>query len=210
MDLVYEENVLRFTGRMSYSSHENPWWYNVVTVIAGYVPYTLLIVMSIFVYRRKTPLFYPHSWRVRLKRYIKDEKGYRLYSLVSIVFIFLFYCVPSSKRSVYLLPIYPFIAYFIVEYMIVLMRSHHKVVHAFAYTLGGIAVAALALFFAIRAGVVPESIFSGKHAADNIAMLRAMGSSPISLIGCLAIVAPIAAVAVFHLPFRQACGGTYK
>lgn len=202
LDLVYEENVLRFTGRMSYSSHENPWWYNVVTVIAGYVPYTLLIVMSIFVYRRKTPLFYPHSWRVRLKRYIKDEKGYRLYSLVSIVFIFLFYCVPSSKRSVYLLPIYPFIAYFIVEYMIVLMRSHHKVVHAFAYTLGGIAVAALALFFAIRAGVVPESIFSGKHAADNIAMLRAMGSSPISLIGCLAIVAPIAAVAVFHF-FRR-------
>ena len=41
--LVKEENIDRFTGDMSYSSHERPVSYNFVTLIAGYIPWTLLL-----------------------------------------------------------------------------------------------------------------------------------------------------------------------
>ncbi|MCD8317704.1 MAG: glycosyltransferase family 39 protein [Paraprevotella sp.] len=49
--LVMEENVYRFLGKMTYEAHENPIWYNVVTVVAGYVPYTLLLLVSLFFLR---------------------------------------------------------------------------------------------------------------------------------------------------------------
>ena len=47
LGLVLEENVYRLMGKMTYASHENPAWYNVVTVVAGYVPYTLLVLLSL-------------------------------------------------------------------------------------------------------------------------------------------------------------------
>lgn len=123
MQLVYEENVLRFLGKMSYSSHENPAYYNVITVLSGYLPYTLLVVMSLFVLKYKKPEGTLKSWWNRLVDYIKSMDDTRLFSLLSIVIIFIFYCIPKSKRSVYLLPIYPFIAYFLAKYIIYLAKT---------------------------------------------------------------------------------------
>ena len=47
--LVKEENIDRLLGKMSYESHENPFWYNFMTLIAGWLPYTLLMLFSLFV-----------------------------------------------------------------------------------------------------------------------------------------------------------------
>lgn len=44
--LVMEENFGRMTNTMSYNSCVNPWHYNFVTLFAGYVPWTLLVVLS--------------------------------------------------------------------------------------------------------------------------------------------------------------------
>ena len=48
LDLVKEENIDRFLGKMSYSSHANPIHYNFITVISGMLPYTLLAIFSLF------------------------------------------------------------------------------------------------------------------------------------------------------------------
>ena len=40
ISLVMEENFGRFMGKMSYESHENPAYYNIITVVSGYAPYT--------------------------------------------------------------------------------------------------------------------------------------------------------------------------
>ena len=66
----------------------------------------------------------------------------RLFSLLSIVLIFVFYCIPKSKRSVYLLPIYPFIAYFLAEYIMYLVRKNSKAVKIYG---GFLSVAAILL-----------------------------------------------------------------
>ena len=203
LELVYEENVLRFIGKMSYSSHENPWWYNVVTVVAGYVPYTLLVVMSLFAIRYKKVGGKPREWWTKLCAYVKGMDDVRLFSLLAVVLIFVFYCIPKSKRSVYLLPIYPFLAYFLAEYIVFLAKRHLRTLRAFGYVLCAVAVTVFGAFVAVRAGVVPESLFSGKHADQNIAFMRAIETSPLGFSGCLAVALPIIAGAAFIMSKRR-------
>ncbi len=98
--LALEENVGRLTGTMSYDSHVNPWYYNVMTIAAGMLPWTIATLVALS-YR---------SVRRRL-RSLRYDRGLPLMAWTVGLTIFVFYCIPASKRSVYLLPCYPFIAY---------------------------------------------------------------------------------------------------
>lgn len=63
---------------------------------------------------------------------MREMDDARLFSLLSIVLIFVFYCIPKSKRSVYLLPVYPFIAYFLAEYIVYLVRISSKAIKIYS------------------------------------------------------------------------------
>ena len=121
--LVMEENVDRFLGKMSYGSHEQPIIYYVYITLAGWLPWSLLVIMSLFTLKYKRPQGTVKLYWERFKDYITHMDKMRLFSLLSIVIIFVFYCIPKSKRSVYILPIYPFIAYFLAEYMLFLLKQ---------------------------------------------------------------------------------------
>lgn len=198
LQLVLEENVLRLLGKMSYESHVNPLYYNFVTVISGYVPYTLLILVSLFFLKYKRIQSLPREWWTRFKTYIRNMDDARLFSLLSIVIIFVFYCIPKSKRSVYLLPVYPFIAYFLAEYMIYLVRNHRRVIVAFGNIMCGLSVLLFLVFVAVRCGIVPDSIFSGKHAAENVAFMHALEQVPIGW-KWIVLLLPLLAVGLFFI-----------
>ncbi len=155
-DLAMEENFGRFLGKMSYKSHANPVWYNFMTVITGFLPYTLLLLISLFGMRWKS---------IRCNCSVKESakslwRGFKAMqpvsrlSLIAAVSIFVFYCIPESKRSVYLLPIYPFVAYFIAIYMKRLVPIAPKAVKTFAFIIGLIALIAPMLLMVIKFGVL--------------------------------------------------------
>jgi 4-amino-4-deoxy-L-arabinose transferase-like glycosyltransferase len=100
IDLAIEENIGRLTGTMTYDSHLNPWWYNFVTIVWGMTPWTILIVIGLCYRRVRGDL----EWK-------KSGEDFALLSLVVSLTVIIFYCIPASKRSVYLLPAYPFLAY---------------------------------------------------------------------------------------------------
>lgn len=156
LDLAMEENFGRFFGNMSYESHENPVHYNFVTVIAGLLPYTLLLLFSLFTIKlRKPAASLREAWN-RLKLNIASMEPAKLFSLLSIVLIFTFYCIPKSKRSVYLLPIYPFLAYFITLLVIRLINRKSRAINVYAVIISAIAILLPVTFLLIRAGVLPE------------------------------------------------------
>lgn len=95
--LAMEENVGRMTGTMSYASHENPWYYNLVTLVAGLAPYTLVLLLRAVRVRRRQLPRHPAG------------RGAMLCIVASVVTL-VFYTIPASKRSVYLLPMYPFLS----------------------------------------------------------------------------------------------------
>jgi 4-amino-4-deoxy-L-arabinose transferase-like glycosyltransferase len=118
-NLVYAENFGRFLGQdskalgISYDlGHKGPFWYYIPAIILGFMPWSLLLIFAAFsvsykgffskIRIKNTPAF-----MVKLSQLEKTT----LYSIVSVVIILSFYAIPSSKRSVYIMPVYPFAAY---------------------------------------------------------------------------------------------------
>lgn len=189
LSLAMEENFGRFMGKMSYASHENPWYYNVITVLAGFTPYTLLALFSLFFlpYGKLKTINFPHRWQHILTR-IRQTDDVRLFSFLSFFLIFIFYCIPKSKRSVYLMPIYPFIAYFLSYYILWLIKKAPKALTVFRYTLSIISLLLLCTFAAVKIGWIPDSIFQGKHAAENIAYMNALKDLPIDFLTSILLI----------------------
>ena len=169
--LVKEENIDRFTGKMVYESHENPAWYNLLTLITGWLPYTLLLLFSLFI------LPWKKFSKTRFLENAKKATPLQVFTWLAFLLVLFFYCIPKSKRSVYLLPCYPFMAYLIAEYIVWMMKEKMGAIKVYAGVIASLAVILVIATLVIRAGGIPDTIFHGKHAADNIAMLHAIGES---------------------------------
>ncbi len=185
LSLVVEENVLRFMGKMTYGSHENPAYYNLVTLVAGFVPYTLFLVVSLFFLKYKKPEIQFKGLWARLTQAIRTMDETRLYTLTCAVVIFVFYCIPKSKRSVYLLPMYPFVAYFIAEYLLYLRRQYPRVLKISVYILSVASLLLLALFLFIRVGGVQEAWIGGRHPEETWAYIQALRYVPLGVVSLL-------------------------
>ncbi|MDR2389415.1 MAG: glycosyltransferase family 39 protein [Tannerellaceae bacterium] len=137
LNVVLAENFGRFFHleplKIHYElGHEKGLWYNFVTLPAGFVPWTLLFVFSLFGMKPSQPL---PSFRVlweNIRRVFCSMPKPKLFSLAAIVCIFFFYSIPSSKRSVYLMPAYPFIALFLAQYALYITSYRAKVIRFFA------------------------------------------------------------------------------
>ncbi|MCF0198936.1 MAG: glycosyltransferase family 39 protein [Bacteroidaceae bacterium] len=103
LQLVMEENVGRFLGKMTYASHENGVWYYFAMLPAGLLPWTLVLVPALW--RRWSTL--------GLVRRVTSMDRFELFMALAAVVVFVFYCIPKSKRGVYILPMYPFVGYFV-------------------------------------------------------------------------------------------------
>ena len=174
--LVKEENIDRFMGKMAYESHENPAWYNLLTLVMGWAPYTLLLLFSLFI------LPWKKFSKTRFLENAKKATPLQVFTWLAFLLVLFFYCIPKSKRSVYLLPCYPFMAYLIAEYIVWMMKEKMGALKVYAGVIASLAIILVVATLVIRAGGIPDTIFHGKHAADNIAMLHAIGESTHSIL----------------------------
>lgn len=187
--LALEENVGRLTGTMSYDSHVNPFYYNFMTVFAGMAPYTLLCLLALFSakWSRMSSCTTLRSLWYRFK-HIEPVK---LYSIVVTVLIFVFYCIPKSKRSVYLLPIYPFLAYFVTMLIVWLIRNRRRSLRVYSSVIGLVALGVVV--------AVPLAV------GDYIELLAGFGT--VSVVGSFILIMTFwTALILFWYTFK----GSYK
>lgn len=184
--LVKEENIDRLLGKMAYESHENPFWYNFLTLITGWLPYTLLFVFSLFV------LPWKRFSKSGFMQSVRRAEPMQVFVWLAFGLILFFYCIPKSKRSVYLLPCYPFMAWLMAQYVVWLVANRLSAVKAYAWLMGVLGVVLSVAFVVLKTGLVPDTLFHGKHAADNIAMLHALESISVSPLHLLFALLPAA------------------
>ena len=196
IDLMLEENTGRFMGKMSYDSHENPLWYNFLTIIWGWIPWTLVLLISLFGLKWKNISLLPEgsSFGERIKKAwnkFRSQSPLQLFTWVVILFIFVFYCIPKSKRSVYLLPIYPFMAVLIAEYLLALVQRGAKVFKISAYIFASLALLLTITFAVVRLGLIPDSVWgTGKHAMENVGFMNALENVDLSFSKWLLVALP--------------------
>lgn len=199
VDLMMEENWDRFAGTMSYASHYNPMWYNFLTLIWGWVPWTLVLLISLFGLRWRQMRLLPagSSLADRLKKAwqgFRSLSPWQQFAWVVILFIFIFYCIPKSKRSVYLLPIYPFVAMLLADYLQALVQRGAKALKISAWIFASLCMLLMLTFLAVRLGLVPDSIWgTGRHAAENVAFMRALADATPSFAQWVIVLLPVAA-----------------
>ena len=151
--LVREENVDRFLGKMTYRSHENGLWYYFVLLPAGLRPW---IVPAVWVWWRNR---YQATWPIRWRELSPET----LYSALAFLVIFVFYCIPKSKRGVYLLPLYPFAAWFLA----IALRSWSERVRRVVFSLA-------AVVWVVTFALVLPLIVNKKSDIDTASDIRRM------------------------------------
>lgn len=198
LELVMEENIGRMMGHMSYDSHLHPAWYNLVTLLAGWAPWTLLALLAAgcwLLLRRSTAA--SSRWKANdMRDSSRRGRAIGAFLWVAPLVILLFYCIPASKRSVYLLPCYPFMAMLLAQMTDWMLRTHRKTFKGFTAFLAVLGIVIAAAIVAVRMGVVPDSMFHGKHAADNIAMLHALADAPMGIGAWVLALLPFVAAVV--------------
>jgi hypothetical protein len=90
---LWVENVGRFfAAETSGAGHVHPWYYMVGGFFAGFAPWSLFVIpLAVYLYHARHRL---------------ESRGY-LYPVVWFLVVLGFYSTSASKRTVYLLPLYP-------------------------------------------------------------------------------------------------------
>lgn len=212
MDLMLEENFGRFLGKMSYPSHHNPVWYNFLTITWGWIPWTLVLLISLFELPWKQMRLLPGEgkWTARLRlawNKFRALPPLQLFTWVVILFIFIFYCIPKSKRSVYLLPIYPFMATLIAGYLLSLAQRAGRTLRLSAHIFAVLGVLLTVVFGVVRMGWLPDSIWgTGRHAAENVAFVHALQNASLSIPQWLIVLLPLVAAICTLMALRRKAG----
>ena len=140
LNVMLAENFGRFfhlnQSNINYDlGHEEGFYYNFVTLLSGFIPWALLFILSLFGAKWRMPgksfkQIITDAWNW----FLSIEKMKR-FSIVATICIIFFYSIPSSKRSVYLMPAYPFISILLAQYFIYITENRSKVTRIFAYIL---------------------------------------------------------------------------
>ncbi len=161
--LMMEENVGRMTNTMSYQVHEGAWYMNLVYVVSGLLPWTLLLLFSLFSLSRKGLRSLPH----RLSQWSPLTR----YAATAVVVTLVFFTIPDCKRSVYLMPLYPFLAYLIARYIERLTGSRPRAVEVYGSVLSVLGLLVAVVFVALHFISVPSGLFHGRNAYDSAEMI---------------------------------------
>lgn len=172
LQLAIEENFGRMTGTMGYDVHIHPWTYNLTSLLSGFLPWTFVPLLLFPLLFRRLP---------RITGSQPPVSGFRfpvsLSTAVCVLTIFIFYCMPAGKRSVYLMPLYPFAAWWLAMGLKALKHRLPGALRALQLLLATLAIALPLLFVMVKTGLItPDIALHGKHALQNRSMLEAVAS----------------------------------
>ena len=150
LNLVFAENIGRFLGMSNQSlgikynlGHIGPFWYYIPAIVVGFVPWSFLLILSVFSIKYKNPFR-----QFRLKPFLQKLAildKVTLFCIVSITVIMLFYMIPASKRTVYIMPVYPFAAYLLVLLYDWAVNKRPQLIKGLGYFIFGLSGLMLAL-----------------------------------------------------------------
>ena len=188
--------------------HENGVWYNFMTLAAGFMPWTIFFFFSLFGLKLHKPAKSIKEILNDAWNNIRSMEKEKLFSLVALVCIIFFYSIPSSKRSVYLMPAYPFIAIFLAQYTLSITEYRTKVTRVFAAFMASItAVVVIAIAMTMAGAIDPIQIASQytnrQSTMETVELVSNMFAYPCRLTICILIVLLVILAVVYYQMFKK-------
>lgn len=162
------ENVARLTGAEGYEvGHEKPFYFGVIDLLTGFLPWSVFCFPAAFI-----------VWQKRHRLWLKEERLF-LFSLCWLVTFVIIISVASSKRAVYLLPVYLPLAYILAHTFFALREPARGFWYRFSTAAAWLisiamcavlVVALLSLFFNVLPGTLKPSAL--KLAGDIISFFH--------------------------------------
>ncbi|MDR2809386.1 MAG: glycosyltransferase family 39 protein [Tannerellaceae bacterium] len=208
LNVVLAENFGRFFHidhlNVHYElGHENGFWYNFVTLFAGFTPWTLLFVFSLFGMKLRKPALPFKALLKNIQQSFYSLEKPKLFSLVALVCILFFYSIPSSKRSVYLMPAYPFIALFLAQYTLYITSYRTKVTRIFTVFLSALIGIVVVITGLTMSGLIDPTAIAGGFTNRSSTLLSVeavtrMITRPDGLTIAILIILAVALITVFY------------
>ena len=160
--MVWSENVSRFTSSMDDSPHEHTVFYLFGTLILGLLPWSLFFLEELIRAVRSASCVSRKAIRSIIGSVSSAEscRKYKImdrlvrFSWIVVLIVFLFYCIPSSKRSVYLLPLYPCGCFLIARYLLTLAQKRPQQILRMARGYTTVLLSVLLIFFMLISGLI--------------------------------------------------------
>jgi len=177
-DRVFYENFGRFLHMQAADmdtgyelGHANPFWIYFAYLASGFLPWTILLVISLFFLKYRKPNGSIKQILTNAYNKILTIDKVLLFSLIVIIISLVFYSIPVSKRSVYIMLIYPFIAIFIARFFVYLTDMKPTAVRISTYILLGIAIIALLIIGLAYTGIIDVERIAGNFAKREKTLL---------------------------------------
>lgn len=122
IEKIWYENVARFTSTMVDQPHQHSVWYLLGMLFLGLSPWSFLLLFTGArqkIWQRNLVLSARRLW----------SRGEPLFQYACLIAgcVLVFFCIPSSKRSVYLLPAYPFFAMILYRVLMDFCRERNAI-----------------------------------------------------------------------------------
>jgi len=160
-DRVFYENVGRFLHMTTTDvnagyelGHEGPFWIYIAYLASGLLPWTILLVLSLFFLKYRKPKGSLKEIVTKAFNKLLSMDRVLLFSLSVIIVSLVFYSIPMSKRSVYIMLIYPFLAIFIARFFIHLADAKAILVRISTSVLIGVAILVLLIIGLAYTGII--------------------------------------------------------
>lgn len=167
--VVLSENLARFTGSIEGDPHRASVFYLWGSLLVGFIPWSLLLLPE-WIINRLIPAIKDQKRELHILAAGEGVKGHlqrvfsllftklkagisylvesasplKAFAIIAAICIIGFYSIPSGKRSVYLLPAYPFLSWLISIYLLHLDALRHRF---FGKMVVGFAALVLVVFF---------------------------------------------------------------
>ena len=175
LTLAWHDTVGQLVSLVSDIESVGSWLSNVLFFLMGFLPWCLLIVISLFTlpYRRLHRQMRhdrAHGLWCRIRYWIRTTDPIHVFSLSVILVVLLFCCLAESKRSIHLMPLYPFLSFFIARYVYWLVDQRNVAIKIYGGFVSVLGMLLIIILVCNQFVTIPESFFHGRRAQNSIDM----------------------------------------
>ncbi len=139
--------------------------YMLTSLLGGFMPWTVLAVLSLFTlsFKRKKSSKHQRISDSRMSGYFREEEKIRLLAIITIIVSLILFSIPVSKSASLLLITYPFIALFLAQYFIYLSANKAFITRLFAGLLFLFTTTGIVIIIATMTGFLDPALLVSQY-----------------------------------------------